>query len=352
MKSGELPFEYTNEEPLLSLERPKYLPLDCWDGWNTSRMDEFLSFAQHVEWYSSRNLAFQTDRIDAFRGILNHFEDQCQQEFLWVHPEGSLLPVSLHWVHVDVGRSREAKGSPDDEATCIIYQDYLPDRDTDYPTWSWIGWSSRVSYSLVLDLDDAGIDMRLDDDVQLVTQVAFDEDDARERGAAKALSPNLFHRFVNRGTLELIGPTITTAEMCCEGMSRSMHVTTLDQSFGTFALMSTVYPFYYEGSTTMRPDELKGESCGAIFGIPFWGEDNHENHRIFLLNTVPGSVGSLFKSHANFREMFESAAADDMVCITLLIWVSGRHAERKGIAILDRAFWRIRQPVVKEYFLL
>jgi hypothetical protein len=126
VEAGELVLEPGDSADLslLSLQTPEHLPSDYCGGWDQSRMIEFLSFAMHAEWYSGRKLTFQADRVDAFRGILNLFQDRCQQDFLWAHPEGALLPISLLWIHRDVGRSRDATGSIED---IPIYQDYLPD---------------------------------------------------------------------------------------------------------------------------------------------------------------------------------------------------------------------------------
>lgn len=192
--------------------------------------------------------------------------------------------------------------------------------------------------------------MYLDDGVEINAQPAFDEAVARERGLDKALSPNLFYRTMNRGILEIRGPMIETTDMCC-GRSESMHITTLDGTFGTFALMSTVYLYFLENSITLPQDKLAGEPCGAVFGIPFWAKDHHENHGLILLKTVPGSISSLFENHASFRGLY-IPASEQSLCIALLIWVSGAYAERKGIAILDRSCWESRQPVAGEYFLL
>ena len=349
VEAGELPLEpeYSADLSLLTLQTPERLPSAYWGGWDSSRMEEFLSFAMHAEWYSGRKLTFQYDQIRAFRGILNLFQDHCQQEFLWAHPEGSLLPISLLWIHVDVGRSRDAKGSTDD---IPIYQDYLPDRDLDYPTWSWTGWSAKVSFRLIRDMDDAGFNMRLDEDVRIATQPSFDEEDARKKGVDKALSPGLFYRTINRGVLEVTGPTISIADMCC-GRPDSLHLTTLDETSGVFTLANELYPFFQEGSLMLPKDQMAGLPCGMIFGIPFWQPMHHENHRFVLLKTVPGSISPLFQNHASFRSVFEDATGQS-VCIAMLIWVSGRYAERKGLAILDQTVWESRNPVTEEYFLL
>jgi hypothetical protein len=355
VETGELPLEPDNSSgtALLTLETPQHLPVDDWGGWDSSRIDEFLSFALHAEWFSARKLTFQVDRIDAFRGILNLFEDLCQQEFLWAHPEGPLLLVSLLWIHVDVGRSRDAEGSVHEVP---IYQDYLPDRDTDYPTWSWTGWSGRVSFSLVLELDNAGIDLGLDDNVDLATQPTFDEEDARRKGLDKFLSAPLFNRTLNRGVLELQGPTISILDMCC-GPPNSLHITTLDETTGVFALANALYPFFQEGSLTIpRNEQMAAPPCGMLFGIPFWQRVHYENHRFILLKTIPaestnGCIGNLFKSHGDFRSIFQGSKGESF-CIALLIWVSGQYAERQGVAILDKAFWDSRNPVRNKYLLL
>ena len=361
MEPGELPTELksNSRNALLNLEPSKQLSVDDWGGWDRSRINEFLSFAVHVEWYSERKLTFQIDRIDAFRGILNVFRDTCQQEFLWAHPEGQLLPISLLWIHVDVGRSRDAYGTADDLS---FYQDYFPDRDTDYPTWSWIGWSSRVSYSLVFELDKAGVDAGLDDSVSLATQPALDEEAVRRQGLdysilEQSLPPALFHRHLNRGFLEIQGPTISIADMCC-GPPKSVHISALDDTSGAFALANALYPFFQEDSLLLPRDEpMAAPPCGMLFGIPFWRHTHYENQRFILLKTIPaefakGSVRKLSEWNAHIDSLFNGSEGESF-CIALLVLVSDdEYAERQGVAVLDKAFWDSRDPVVRKYLLL
>ena len=77
-----------------------------------------------------------------------------------------------------------------------------------------------------------------------------------------------------------------------------------------------------------------------------------KNRRFILLKTIPaestnGCIGNLFESHGDFRSLFQGSKGESF-CIDLLIWVSGKYAERQGVAILGKTFWDSRNPVLHE----
>ena len=211
-----------------------------------------------------------------------------------------------------------------------------------------------MSFNLVLEMDDAGIDLGFDDDVDIATQATWDEEDAIERGLDKLLSPPLFFRTINRGTLEVQAPTISTINMCC-GKPDSVQLATLDGTNGVFALTHALYPFFRE--ETVNASRMVETPCGMLFGSPFWRHTDHEKHRFILLKTVSAgfsndsSVARLFKSHPSFESLLEEPRARSF-CIAMLIWAEGRYAERKGLAILEKTFWDSRRPVIEDWELL
>jgi hypothetical protein len=199
-------------------------------------------------------------------------------------------------------------------------------------------------------MDEAGYNMRLDENVNIATQPAFDEEDARERVVDQNMAPGLFYRWINRGFLEVTGPTISVRDMCCGGPT-SLHLTSLDGTSSVFVLAHNVYPFFQEGSLILPKHHMIGSPCGMMFGLPYFQPIHYENHRIVLLKTVPGCIDALFKNNASFRSLFKNGDGRS-VCIALVIWASGRYAERRGVTIVDQTFWENQNPVTEEFLLL
>lgn len=350
-ETGELPLDpsYNNFTSLLYLptseDRSDMAHLQI--AW----LRTLLTFAQHVEWYSARKLTYRSDHLNAFKGILNFFRHRRQQEFLCGHPLGMFFAVSLLWIHVDAGRSRDAVGPIGEEA---VLEDYFPDRDTNFPTWSWMGWMSTVSYRIIDELSAEQIPFNFDDSVDLGIRYAPDEDMHAEQINGK-VSTNSSERTLDHWALKIRAPSISTIDMCC-GRTSGFHIPTIDETHGTFALLSDLFPVDYQNSPVLPiAEKAPDPPCGMLFGIPFWGLNHDENHRFILLKIIPGegsseSTCSLFKSCNSLKELFESQTRGPF-CIALLVSM-GRYVERRGLAMIDLAFWGSRTPVVEEYVLL
>ena len=82
-------------------------------------------FAYHVGTYTTRDLAKQSDALDAFRAILQLFHSlgTC-----WGVPENTFMPFSegLLWSHSSGTKAR---------------------RRPEFPTWSWLGWKGQAIIS-------------------------------------------------------------------------------------------------------------------------------------------------------------------------------------------------------------
>lgn len=84
-----------------------------------------------VDEYTSRDLSFDSDILDAFAGITNYMSHQFETAFLFGLPERYLIR-SMLWGPQDYNVSR-----PRDAGFAI-------------PTWSWAAWCGGVQYTTVL----------------------------------------------------------------------------------------------------------------------------------------------------------------------------------------------------------
>jgi hypothetical protein len=91
------------------------------------------SLKQKTQVYSCRNLSYQSDILNAFQGVLTHFESVYGIRHLWGVP-------------LDAHGSSPVK----DYGLCLDWFfniNSLPAvRRFDFPSWSWIGWSGSVVY--------------------------------------------------------------------------------------------------------------------------------------------------------------------------------------------------------------
>ncbi len=87
---------------------------------------EYLSYAAHVERYTSRLLSFESDALPAFTGILNALSRRSYSKMIWALPD-SIFDLALLWK--TESRSAGSKG-----------------RRPDIPSWSWVSWSGEVTY--------------------------------------------------------------------------------------------------------------------------------------------------------------------------------------------------------------
>lgn len=95
-----------------------------------------------VQEYSQRMLTYESDGLDAFKGILNAFETDAGQRFLWALPT-SLLGNALTWSG-DITQRRQVKCtvSVQEEGSCAATITVCP-----FPSWSWVGWVGEIDFA-------------------------------------------------------------------------------------------------------------------------------------------------------------------------------------------------------------
>jgi hypothetical protein len=95
----------------------------------------FENYATFVDRYTSRQLTFQSDILNAFQGILNMLSKStgsAQRFNCGLHEE--YFDLALLWIPSERNRRRDVK----------------LEGDVKYPTWSWAGWVGPVSYSFMI----------------------------------------------------------------------------------------------------------------------------------------------------------------------------------------------------------
>lgn len=95
----------------------------------------FCRYLSNVEYYSSRNLRYDEDSLNAFKGVLGRFAKEHHSfNHIWgiAYTENSadrmgLFVYALAWAH-DIEKGR-------------------PRRRYNFPSWAWTGWQGRVKYA-------------------------------------------------------------------------------------------------------------------------------------------------------------------------------------------------------------
>ncbi|KAL9612837.1 MAG: hypothetical protein Q9167_002568 [Letrouitia subvulpina] len=101
-----------------------------------------------VEAYSSRSLTKASDYGNAFNGILSHLEKVYGMPFFWALPE-AFFSTALCW---------PAEYSEEEPSTCrrIAKQQLKEENctivDSNFPSWSWLGWSGSIRFSHLREL--------------------------------------------------------------------------------------------------------------------------------------------------------------------------------------------------------
>ena len=89
-----------------------------------------IAYTALVHQYTARHLSFDTDSLNAFSGILSTLLKQVTGKAIGGLPE-YLLDYCLLWLHTNP--SKRSQYNP------IV-------RNTNFPSWSWAGWSGGKSY--------------------------------------------------------------------------------------------------------------------------------------------------------------------------------------------------------------
>lgn len=92
---------------------------------------DFSEFCDTVEQYTSRNLSFETDILNAFVGVTNVLTAQLDTETMYGLPE-SHLAEALLWGPATTNPMRRREGVPE------------------IPSWSWAAWTGTLQYKTAL----------------------------------------------------------------------------------------------------------------------------------------------------------------------------------------------------------
>lgn len=100
-------------------------------------------YRQLVQMYSQRHLSYESDGLDAFKGILSALEQISGLEFLWGLPTfflGAALIWPAHDETIQV-RKRTAFCKYSDSSGNIV--------ECPFPSWSWVGWIGKIHFDEV-----------------------------------------------------------------------------------------------------------------------------------------------------------------------------------------------------------
>jgi hypothetical protein len=115
--------------------RSKYNEYETRFRYKESLIDSFDRYLSNVENYTSRNLSFDEDSLNAFQGIIKQFS---QERYAFNHVWGLAYPPngprsldlfvhSLTWMHAKETKVR---------------------RRNLFPSWTWAGWEGRIWYEV------------------------------------------------------------------------------------------------------------------------------------------------------------------------------------------------------------
>lgn len=113
------------------------------DIWSPNSKAVEKRYRQLVQMYSQRKLSYESDGLDAFKGILSVLGQISGLEFLWGLPTfflGAALTWPAHDETIQV-RKRTAFCKYSDSSGNII--------ECPFPSWSWVGWVGKVHFDEV-----------------------------------------------------------------------------------------------------------------------------------------------------------------------------------------------------------
>lgn len=115
-------------------------------GFLSSRAWDMETYGAVVAGYSPRKLSFQTDALNALRGILSVLTRRTGMEFAYALPRGDLLNGVL-WTRILALHSREENPWFNKGRVGFF-------RRPGFPTWSWLGYRTGARYELQLRLTE------------------------------------------------------------------------------------------------------------------------------------------------------------------------------------------------------
>jgi len=114
--------------------------------WNPNKEIAEKTYRQLVEAYSQRTLTYESDGLDAFKGILGAFERVFGLEFHWGLPTmylGAALTWPAHDEAIEVRRRTALYEFMDSQGEIV---------ECPLPSWSWVGWVGKIHFDEVFGL--------------------------------------------------------------------------------------------------------------------------------------------------------------------------------------------------------
>ncbi|KAF7945179.1 hypothetical protein EAE96_009958 [Botrytis aclada] len=192
---------------------------------------ESSNLQSQIEVYSKRDLSHDCDSLNAFAGILRHFESATKDYFeplshLWgvplqlhAYPEGKLVIFDLMWYHTDIAHRRDG-----------------------LPSWSWSGWGGSVKFgSYRLQIQPTTVEMT---DNELLA-ISMNE----EEGVTSEV--------VLRIQIPFNGGTIDLDDFCRKNPSNLHH----DMYWKELHITSFIIPLrfrgFHEDGRNLQPSDMK-----------------------------------------------------------------------------------------------
>ncbi|KAI1631371.1 heterokaryon incompatibility protein-domain-containing protein [Biscogniauxia mediterranea] len=139
------PYVHYEEKPLFSLNLPNDKTRSFMQNVEqAARVSPVVEYYKMVDEYSSRNLTFPGDVMNAFIGGLRRFQRKCelngiQLTFLFGLPV-TWFELGLFWNHASGSRNWERRTQKWQSPSGV---------EVPFPSWSWMGWMSRVDANVL-----------------------------------------------------------------------------------------------------------------------------------------------------------------------------------------------------------
>jgi Heterokaryon incompatibility protein (HET) len=112
----------------------------------TSQQRFWEKYKTLVTWFTERSFTYPGDAFDGFRGITDALERLSGEKFLWGHPR-SRFGLSLFW-EPTFSVVPGVPGVPRRRTELTTLPMTNLDTNVTFPSWSWLGWTSRVNCSV------------------------------------------------------------------------------------------------------------------------------------------------------------------------------------------------------------
>jgi hypothetical protein len=105
----------------------------------SSQTGFIIAYHWHLRSYSTRRITYQSDTLDAFRGVLNTMNLKVQDN-IWQGLPEKYLDAALLWTTCGTSKRREVETDSNSAPRPI------------FPSWSWLGWLGEIETALGRDI--------------------------------------------------------------------------------------------------------------------------------------------------------------------------------------------------------